>query len=43
MNRAEGTELVSDVIDTGELQAWFLAAHLVDTLPVRASEPAAAS
>jgi starvation-inducible DNA-binding protein len=28
--------LVSDVIRTGELQAWFLAEHLVDTKLVRA-------
>ncbi|NNC01208.1 DNA starvation/stationary phase protection protein, partial [Corallococcus exiguus] len=28
--------LVSDVIRTGELQAWFLAEHLVDTPIVRA-------
>ena len=28
--------LVSDVIRTGELQAWFLAEHLVDTPLVRA-------
>jgi starvation-inducible DNA-binding protein len=28
--------LVSDVIRTGELQAWFLAEHLVDTPRVRA-------
>jgi starvation-inducible DNA-binding protein len=33
--------LVSDVIRTGERQAWFLAEHLVDTPLVRASEPAA--
>jgi starvation-inducible DNA-binding protein len=32
--------LVSDVIRTGELQAWFLAEHLVDTPLVRASETA---
>jgi starvation-inducible DNA-binding protein len=32
--------LVSDVIRTGELQAWFLAEHLVDTPLVRAAEPA---
>ncbi len=35
--------LVSDVIRTGELQAWFLAEHLVDTPLVRASEPASAA
>jgi starvation-inducible DNA-binding protein len=34
--------LVSDIIRTGELQAWFLAEHLVDTPLVPASEPAAA-
>jgi starvation-inducible DNA-binding protein len=28
--------LVSDVIRTGELRAWFLAEHLVDTPLVRA-------
>ena len=28
--------LVSDVIRTGELEAWFLAEHLVDTPLVRA-------
>jgi starvation-inducible DNA-binding protein len=28
--------LVSNVIRTGELQAWFLAEHLVDTPLVRA-------
>jgi starvation-inducible DNA-binding protein len=28
--------IVSDVIRTGELQAWFLAEHLVDTPLVRA-------
>jgi starvation-inducible DNA-binding protein len=28
--------LVSDVIRTGELQAWFLAEHLVDTPLIRA-------
>lgn len=33
--------LVSDIIRTGELQAWFLAEHLVDTRLVRAAEPAA--
>jgi starvation-inducible DNA-binding protein len=32
--------LVSDVIRTGELQAWFLAEHLVDTPLVRAGETA---
>jgi starvation-inducible DNA-binding protein len=32
--------LVSDVIRTGELQAWFLAEHLVDTPLVRSSEAA---
>lgn len=31
--------LVSDVIRTGELQAWFLAEHLVDTPLVRIGEP----
>jgi starvation-inducible DNA-binding protein len=30
--------LVSDVIRTGELQAWFLAEHLVDTPLVRTAE-----
>src|SRR5262245_15356611 len=30
--------IVSDVIRTGELQAWFLAEHLVDTPLVRAEE-----
>ena len=30
--------LVSEVIRTGELQAWFLAEHLVDTPLVRADE-----
>ena len=34
--------LVSDIIRTGELQAWFLAEHLVDTPPVRASDFVAA-
>jgi starvation-inducible DNA-binding protein len=34
--------LVSDVIRTGELQAWFLAEHLVDTPLVRANCPEAA-
>ena len=28
--------LISDVIRTGELEAWFLAEHLVDTPLVRA-------
>lgn len=32
--------LVSDVIRTGELQAWFLAEHLVDTPLVRSGEAA---
>jgi starvation-inducible DNA-binding protein len=32
--------LVSDVIRTGELQAWFLAEHLVDTPLVRADAAA---
>jgi starvation-inducible DNA-binding protein len=32
--------LVSDVIRTGELQAWFLAEHLVDTPLVRADQTA---
>ncbi|HEX6450756.1 MAG TPA: DNA starvation/stationary phase protection protein [Trebonia sp.] len=32
--------LVSDVIRTGELQAWFLAEHLVDTPLVRTDEMA---
>ncbi|GGM33018.1 Dps family protein [Dactylosporangium sucinum] len=31
--------LVSDIIRTGELQAWFLAEHLVETPLVRADEP----
>jgi starvation-inducible DNA-binding protein len=31
--------LVSEVIRTGELQAWFLAEHLVDTPLVRADSP----
>jgi starvation-inducible DNA-binding protein len=31
--------LVSDVIRTGEMQAWFLAEHLVDTPLVRADPP----
>jgi starvation-inducible DNA-binding protein len=35
--------LVSGVIRTGELQAWFLAEHLVDTPLVRAGEPAPAA
>jgi len=30
--------LVSEVIRTGELQAWFLAEHLVDTPLVRIDE-----
>ena len=36
----DGTDdlLVSDVIRTGELQAWFLAEHLVDTPLVRVEE-----
>jgi starvation-inducible DNA-binding protein len=36
--RDDGTNdlLISDVIRTGELQAWFLAEHLVDTPLVRA-------
>jgi starvation-inducible DNA-binding protein len=34
--------LVSDLIRTGELQAWFLAEHLVDTPLVRADDYAAA-
>lgn len=34
--------LVSDVIRTGELEAWFLAEHLVDTPLVRTVEAAAA-
>jgi starvation-inducible DNA-binding protein len=42
-NGDDGTNdlLVSDVIRTGELQAWFLAEHLVDTPLVRSVEPAA--
>ena len=32
--------IVSAVIRTGELQAWFLAEHLVDTPLVRADVPA---
>ena len=34
----DGTKdlLVSDIIRTGELQAWFLAEHFVDTPLVRA-------
>ncbi|MGH4027192.1 MAG: Dps family protein [Pseudonocardiaceae bacterium] len=32
--------LVSDVIRTGEMEAWFLAEHLVDTPLVRLAEPA---
>ncbi len=35
--------LISDVIRTGELRAWFLAEHLVDTPLVRASKPAPAA
>jgi starvation-inducible DNA-binding protein len=35
--------LVSGIIRTGEMQAWFLAEHLVDTPLVRASEPAPAA
>ena len=31
--------LVSDIIRTGEMEAWFLAEHLVDTPLVRASVP----
>ncbi|HEY0578019.1 MAG TPA: DNA starvation/stationary phase protection protein [Pseudonocardia sp.] len=31
--------LVSEVIRTGEMQAWFLAEHLVDTPLVRADRP----
>ncbi|WP_238010135.1 DNA starvation/stationary phase protection protein [Dactylosporangium sp. AC04546] len=31
--------LVSDIIRTGELQAWFLAEHLVETPLVRTDEP----
>jgi starvation-inducible DNA-binding protein len=31
--------LVSEVIRTGEMQAWFLAEHLVDTPLVRADSP----
>ena len=31
--------LGSDVIRTGELEAWFLAEHLVDTPLIRASVP----
>src|SRR5262245_4125665 len=36
----DGTDglLVSDVIRTGELQAWFLVEHLVDTPLVRVEE-----
>ena len=39
-NGDDGTNdlLVSDVIRTGELQAWFLAEHLVDTPLVRSSD-----
>ena len=33
--------LVSDVIRTGELQAWFLAEHLVETPLVRTPESVA--
>jgi starvation-inducible DNA-binding protein len=41
-NGDDGTNdlLASDVIRTGELQAWFLAEHLVDTPLVRSSEAA---
>jgi starvation-inducible DNA-binding protein len=41
-NGDDGTNdlLVSDVVRTGELQAWFLAEHLVDTPLVRSSEAA---
>ena len=41
-NGDDGTNdlLVSDVIRTGELQAWFLAEHLVDTPLVRTDEAA---
>lgn len=35
--------LTSEVIPTGELQAWFLAEHLVDTPLVRSTEPARAA
>jgi starvation-inducible DNA-binding protein len=35
--------LVSDVIRTNELQAWFLAEHLVDVPTVRADQAKAAS
>jgi starvation-inducible DNA-binding protein len=35
--------LVSDLIRTAELQAWFLAEHLVDTPLVRVSAPAPAA
>jgi starvation-inducible DNA-binding protein len=40
VNGDDGTNdlLVSDVIRTGELQAWFLAEHLVDTPLVRSSD-----
>jgi hypothetical protein len=31
--------LVSEVIRTGEMEAWFLAEHLVDTPLVRADRP----
>ncbi|HEY1703304.1 MAG TPA: DNA starvation/stationary phase protection protein [Trebonia sp.] len=34
--------LISNVVRTGELQAWFLAEHLVDTPLVRANLPEAA-
>ena len=33
--------LVSDIIRTGEMQAWFLVEHLVDTPLVRSAEAAA--
>jgi starvation-inducible DNA-binding protein len=41
-NGDDGTNdlLVSDVVRTGELQAWILAEHLVDTPLVRSSEAA---
>jgi starvation-inducible DNA-binding protein len=44
-NGDDGTNdlLVSDIIRTGELRAWFLAEHLVDTPLVRGSDAAAAS
>lgn len=35
--------LTSEVIPTGELQAWFLAEHLVDTPLVRSAEAASAA